>query len=55
MTNETNTNENVAVMSTGKDLATAVFLVSVLVNLTVFVTYLWVAVDPAVNVAVNFN
>lgn len=55
MTNETNTHENVAVMSTGKDAAMAVFFVSVLVNLAVLVTYLWVAIDPAVNVAVNFN
>ena len=55
MINETNTNETVAVMNTGKDVAAANLIVSVLVNLTVLVTYLWVAVDPAVNVAVSFN
>ena len=55
MVNETNTNENVAVLSTGKDLATSVLIVSVLINLAVLVTYLWVVLDPAINVAVNFN
>ena len=55
MDNETNTNETVAVLSTGKDLAVSVLIVSVLVNLAVLVTYLWVTLDPAVSVVVSFN
>lgn len=55
MANETNTNENTSVLSTGKDLATSVLIVSVLVNLAVLITYLWVSIDPAINVAVSFN
>lgn len=55
MTHETNTIEKIAVMSTGKDAAAAILIVSVLVNLAVLVTYLWVSLDPAINVAVSFN
>lgn len=55
MKNETNTQETAAVMTTGKDLATSILIVSVLVNLAVLVTYLWVAIDPAIKVAVSFN
>lgn len=55
MVNETNTNENVAVLSTGKDLATSVLIVSVLINLAVLITYLWVSIDPAVSVAVSLK
>lgn len=55
MVNETNTNENVAVLSTGKDLATSVLIVSVLINLAVLITYLWVSIDPAISVAVSLK
>jgi len=63
MVNETNTTntienivkENVAVMSTGKDLATAVLIVSVLLNVAIFVAWLFVSIDPGVSVAVFTN
>lgn len=63
MVNETNTNtpqaietienETVAVMSTGKDVATAVLIVSVLLNVAVLVAWLFVSIDPNVSVAVT--
>ncbi len=55
MENKTNTLENVAVMATSKDLVTSILIVSVLVNLAVLITYLWVVIDPAIKVAVAFN
>lgn len=55
MNYETQTQENVAVMTTGKDLAASVLIVSVLVNLAILVTYLWVTIDPSVVVAVSFK
>lgn len=55
MKHNTNTIENIAVMSTGKDVATAILIVSVLINLAVLVTYLWVTLDPTINVAVVIN
>lgn len=53
MNNETNTIENVAVLSTGKDLVTSILIVSILANLAVLVTYLWVALDPSIIVAIT--
>lgn len=55
MVNETNTSnaiETIAVMSTGKDLATAVLIVSVLLNVAVLIAWLFVSIDPSVSVAV---
>ena len=55
MVNETKTTtpiENIAVMSTGKDVATAVLIVSVLLNVAVLVAWLFVSIDPSVSVAV---
>lgn len=57
MVNETNTNtpqaiETIAVMNTGKDVATAVLIVSVLLNVAVLVAWLFVSIDPSVSVAV---
>jgi len=52
MENKTNTTENVAVMNTGKDLMASVLIVSVLLNLAIFITWLAVSIDPSVSVAV---
>jgi hypothetical protein len=47
MSKETNTTESqVAVFQTGKDLMSAVFIVSVLLNMAVFIAWLLVSVDP---------
>lgn len=55
MNYETQTQENVAVMTTSKDLTTSILIVSVLVNLAILVAYLWVTIDPSVVVAVSFK
>lgn len=46
MNEETNTNEQEAVLyQTGKDLAHSVFIVSILVNLAIFIAWLIVATN----------
>lgn len=53
MNNETNIIENTAVMSTGRDAATAILIVSVLLNLAIFIAWLLVSLDPTISVAVS--
>lgn len=55
MNYETQTQANVAAVHTSKDLVTSILIVSVLINLAVLVTYLWVSIDPSVAVAVSFK
>lgn len=45
----------VAIATTNKDFVASILIVSVFVNLTVLVTYLWVSIDPMVRVAVTMG